>query len=133
MEKRFGDVELFKFGVIVATICLVVGFVAGFFIGDDWGWSGAMDFYDYQAICTLDNLIPYDVLRLSVDLNAEFDRGFGEGFQFAGLQAVGSVARNGWLDVSDGNATVRLIPQGACQAELEALAAECASRLEECK
>ena len=58
-------------------------------------------------------------LRSELDFNINRDLHRLEGFNQAGVEIVGAFARNGFLDVSDGNVTVRLVSLVECQNALQ--------------
>jgi len=72
-------------------------------------------------------------LRLELDLNQARADGFQEGYAYAQDALVRgiyfSIGQRGFVDVSDLNSTLRLVPLE----QLEAIAAECNSRLEACE
>jgi len=114
-------------GLLGLAIGLAVGISFGFYLGHGDGWQGAIYKYEYKDICTLDSLVPGEALRLELDLNQARVEGFQQGY-LAGYTGVfdklfEQLRITGSLDlVVDANGTVvRLVPQGACQAEREAL------------
>lgn len=67
-------------------------------------------------------------LRAEVDFNITRDEHILFGYQQAQFDVVRSFAVNGFLDLSDGNSTVRLVPLQ----QVEAVVTECNKRLEAC-
>jgi len=68
-------------------------------------------------------------LREELDFNIARDEHILFGYQQAQFDVIRSFAVNGFLDLSDGNSTVRLVPLQ----QVEAVVTECNKRLEACK
>ena len=73
-------------------------------------------------------------LRLELDLNVAWDDGFQAGITFGReiiAQGILQTVKSGnFVEVWDGNTLIRLVPQVACQSEVDRVVAECNKALE---
>ena len=119
MTEISRDDIVYSGGVIAVLVIMAVGFFAGFMFSN------------------LDDTNELSALRLELDLNAEYDRGLNDGYSISRANIIQgiyfSIGQRGFVDVSDLNSTLRLVPQSACQQELEAIVAECNSRRGRCE